>query len=201
VDLADRKRRLRRELRQRLRAVAPGVAAEASRRAAAHLASSPELAGARRVILYAALADELPSRPLFDVVLDVVLDAGRPALLPRPGPGATLEVAPVARWEELAPGRYGVLEPPAARPGSALAPGDLILVPGVAFDREGHRLGRGRGWWDRTLAAACGVELTAVGVGFAFQVVEAVPYGPGDQALDAILTEDGWHRAGAGREP
>ena len=196
MELAERKRRLRRELRQRLRAVAPGQAAEASRRAAAHLAASPELAGARRVILYAALADELPSRPLFDVVLD----AGRPALLPKPGPGATLEVSPVAHWEELAPGRYGVLEPAAASPGSALAPGDLILVPGLAFDREGHRLGRGRGWWDRTLAAARGVELTAVGVGFAFQVVEAVPHGPGDQALDAILTEDGWHRAGTGRE-
>jgi 5-formyltetrahydrofolate cyclo-ligase len=196
VDLADRKRRLRRELRQRLREVAPGQAAEASRRAAAHLAESLELAGARRVILYAALPDELPSRLLFDVVLD----AGRPALLPRPGPGATLEVAPVARWEDLRPGRYGVLEPPAAGPGSALAPGDLILVPGLAFDREGHRLGRGRGWWDRTLAASRDVELTAVGVGFALQVVEAVPHGPGDQAVGAILTEDGWHRAGAGRE-
>jgi 5-formyltetrahydrofolate cyclo-ligase len=196
VDLADRKRRLRRELRQRLREVAPGQAAEASRRAAAHLAESLELAGARRVILYAALADELPSRPFFDAALD----AGRPTFLPRPGPNAILEVAPVACWEDLRPGRYGVLEPPAARPGSALAPGDLILVPGLAFDREGHRLGRGRGWWDRTLAASRGVELTAVGVGFAFQVVEAVPHGPEDQAVGAILTEDGWHRAGAGRE-
>jgi 5-formyltetrahydrofolate cyclo-ligase len=194
VDLADRKRRLRRELRPRLRAVPPGAAAEASRRAAAHLAASPELAGARRVILYAALPDELPSRPLFDAVLD----AGRPTCLPRPGPRALLEVAPVARWEDLRPGRYGVLEPPAAHPGSGLAPGDLVLVPGLAFDRAGRRLGRGRGWWDRTLGAARGVELTAVGVGFAFQLLEGVPHGPGDQALHAILTEDGWHRARRG---
>jgi 5-formyltetrahydrofolate cyclo-ligase len=197
VDLADRKRRLRRELRQRLRALAPGTAAEAARRAAAHLAASPELGAARRVILYAALPDELPSRPLFDAALG----AGRPAFLPRPGPRAILEVAPVARWEELRPGRYGVLEPPAAHPGSALAAGDLVLVPGLAFDRAGHRLGRGGGWWDRTLGAARGVELTTVGVGFAFQVLEVVPHGPGDQALDALLTEDGWRREGAGREP
>jgi 5-formyltetrahydrofolate cyclo-ligase len=197
VELADRKRRLRRELRGRLRAVAPGEADEASRRVAAHLAASPELAGARRVILYAALPDELPSRLLFDAVAG----AGRPAHLPRPGPDGILEVALVARWEELRPGRYGVLEPPAAQPGSPLGPGDLVLVPGLAFDRAGHRLGRGGGWWDRTLGAARGARLTAVGVGFAFQVLNAVPHGPGDQALDALLTEDGWLRGGAGREP
>jgi 5-formyltetrahydrofolate cyclo-ligase len=197
VDLADRKRRMRRELRERLRAIAPDRAAEAARRVAAHLAAGPELAGARRVILYAALPDELPSRPLFDAV---VATRG-PVFLPRPGPHATLEVAPVGRWEELRPGRYGVLEPPAAHPGSALAAGDLVLVPGLAFDRAGHRLGRGGGWWDRTLGAVRGVELTAVGVGFAFQLLEAVPHGPGDEALDAVLTEDGWQREGAGREP
>jgi 5-formyltetrahydrofolate cyclo-ligase len=197
VELADRKRSLRRELRRRLRAVAPGEAAEASRRAAAHLAASRELAGARRVILYAALPDELPSRPLFDAAAG----AGRPVLLPRPGPHAVLEVARFARWEDLRPGRYGVLEPPAAQPGLPLAAGDLVLVPGLAFDRAGHRLGRGGGWWDRTLGAARGARLTAVGVGFAFQVLHAVPHGPGDAALDALLTEDGWQRGGAGREP
>jgi 5-formyltetrahydrofolate cyclo-ligase len=94
-----------------------------------------------------------------------------------------------------------VLEPPAAHPGSALGAGDLVLVPGLAFDREGHRLGRGGGWWDRTLGAARGAALTAVGVGFAFQLLETVPHGAGDEALDAVLTEDGWQREGAGREP
>jgi 5-formyltetrahydrofolate cyclo-ligase len=193
VDLAERKRRLRRELRERLRALGPARAEEASRRAAAHLAGSPELRAARRVILYAALPDELPSRPLFEAVQD----AGRPVLLPRPGPAGLLEAAEVACWEELVPGRYGVLEPPAGRPGSALGPGDLVLVPGLAFDRAGNRLGRGRGWWDRTLDAAGGTELRVVGVAFAFQVIGAVPHGAGDRPVHGILTEAGWQRVAA----
>lgn len=195
MELAERKRRLRRELRERARPLAPARADEAAQRVAAWLAGSPELASATRVILYASLPDELPSRPLFEGVCD----AGRPALLPRPGPRGILEVASVARWEELVPGRYGVLEPPTARSGSGLAAGDLVLVPGLAFDREGNRLGRGAGWWDRTLAAAGAAELRAVGVGFAWQLIEAVPHGPGDRALHAILTEAGWHRVSAGR--
>ena len=195
MELAERKRRLRRELRERVRGLSPAQADEAARRAASWLARSPELAGATRVIVYASLPDELPSRPLFEAVCA----AGRPALLPRPGPHGILEVAGVARWEELVPGRYGVPEPPAARSGSDLAAGDLVLVPGLAFDRAGNRLGRGAGWWDRTLAAAAGAELRAVGVGFACQLIEAVPHGPGDRAMHAILTEAGWHRVSGGR--
>jgi 5-formyltetrahydrofolate cyclo-ligase len=195
VDLAERKRRLRRELRERLRTLVPAQGEEASRRVAALLAGSPELASARRVILYASLPDELPSRPL----LEVVRAAGCPALLPRPGPRGVLEVAALFGWEELVPGRYGVPEPPAARGGSALGAGDLVLVPGLAFDRSGHRLGRGAGFWDRTFAAAGDTELRAVGVGLACQLLEAVPYGPDDHRLHAILTEEGWHRVSTGR--
>jgi 5-formyltetrahydrofolate cyclo-ligase len=195
VDLAQRKRRLRGELRERLRALAPARAEEAARHVAACLAGRPELASAERVILYAALPDELPSRPLYEVVRA----AGRPVLLPRPGPHGILEMAGFARWEELVPGRYGVPEPPGAREGSALAAGDLVLVPGLAFDRAGHRLGRGAGFWDRTLAAAGDAELRAVGVGLLCQLLEDVPHGPGDRRLHAILTEAGWHRVSAGR--
>ncbi len=195
MDLAERKRRLRHDLRERLRALTPAEAREAARSVAALLAGSLELATAKRVILYAALPEELPSRPLFDAARA----PGRQALLPRPGPEGHLEFAVPTSWEALVPGRYGVLEPRTETPASRLESGDLVLVPGLAFDLEGNRLGRGGGWWDRTLAAAEAEELRLVGVGFACQVVGAVPHGAGDRAMHAILTERGWHRVGAGR--
>ena len=92
-------------------------------------------------------------------------------------------------WDDLGPGRYGVPEPPTGAPVHELDSGDLAVLPGVAFDRRGRRLGRGRGYYDRTFRAAGGPLL----VGFAadFQVVEEVPTGPTDRPVDAIVTETG----------
>jgi 5-formyltetrahydrofolate cyclo-ligase len=187
--LAEAKRRLRRRQRERLRAVGPGEAEAAARRVAAHLAASPELARAGAVILYAALPDELPGRPLHEVVRA----SGRVPLYPRITAGGGLLFAACGAFEELRPGRYGVPEPPPDRPSRRLTAGDLVLVPGLAFDGRGHRLGRGKGHFDRALApprpAAC-----VVGVGYAFQLVDAVPCGPGDRGVDAFLSEAGWLR-------
>ncbi len=69
-----------------------------------------------------------------------------------------------------------------------------MLVPGVAFDRSGHRLGRGAGYWDRTIPAPRPGGPVVVGVGFAWQLIEEVPHGLGDRRMDAVLTEAGWHR-------
>lgn len=70
---------------------------------------------------------------------------------------------------------------------------DLLLVPLLAYDREFYRLGYGGGFYDRTLAELreAGAPVFAVGVGFAAQKMDAVPRGPYDEPLDAILTEDG----------
>jgi 5-formyltetrahydrofolate cyclo-ligase len=70
----------------------------------------------------------------------------------------------------------------------ALTPG-VLLVPLLAFDRRGHRLGYGGGYYDRTLAALPGA--TAIGVAHAAQELDEVPAGPEDASLDAIATEAG----------
>ncbi len=111
----------------------------------------------------------------------------------------TLTLVACSGWEDLLPGRYGVLEPPSGRPGRALEDGDLVLVPGLAFDRSGHRLGRGGGYWDRTIPAIRPEGLVLIGVGFAWQQVEQVPHGPDDRRVDALLSEAGLHRVGVGR--
>lgn len=84
-------------------------------------------------------------------------------------------------------GRYGVTEPDDSCP--AIEPGRMagVLVPGLAFDREGGRLGRGRGFYDRTLA---GFDGLVVGVAFSVQLVERIPTDPWDEPMDAIVTEE-----------
>jgi 5-formyltetrahydrofolate cyclo-ligase len=185
--LAEAKRRLRSvmaaELRARVLADAEGAAALA----AGHLERSFEFMHCRTVVLYASLPDELPSRPF----LELVKRAGREPFFPRMAEGGALEMVSCSEWEELSPGRYGVLEPPVDRAGRALEGGDLVLIPGIAFDEFGHRLGRGGGYWDRTVPVTRPEGLVLVGVGFACQRVEQVPHGPGDRRVDVVLTEAG----------
>jgi 5-formyltetrahydrofolate cyclo-ligase len=63
-----------------------------------------------------------------------------------------------------------------------------IFVPGVAFDMQGNRLGRGRGWYDRLLQQA-GERAAIVALAYEFQIVDAVPAGPGDQKVNYVITE------------
>lgn len=185
------KRRLRAALSARRLRVEPAAGEAAAARAADRLAASEHFNARPRLALYAALPDELPTRALYERGRR----AGKRLLWPRVVRGGRLEFAACARWEDLEPGRYGVPAPPAASPAVALGAQDLLLVPAVAFDREGRRLGRGRGYYDRALAATEGA--LAVAVGYDFQLVEAVPTEPHDRRVDAILTEARWLAARA----
>jgi 5-formyltetrahydrofolate cyclo-ligase len=175
------------------RALEPGQAELAAVEAAARLTAMQEYALAPRVALYVALPNELGTRPLFDAVHH----AGKTALLPRAHPERrVLEFMAAAHWEQLQPGRYGVREPPAGTP-VRLAAGDLVVVPGLAFDAAGRRLGRGGGWFDRTFPPGARPGPLLVGYAFEQQVVESVPSGPTDRCVDWIVTERATRRAGA----
>lgn len=94
---------------------------------------------------------------------------------------------------ELTPGRFGVLEP-AAGAAVAVAAFDLILVPGLAFDSRGRRLGRGKGCYDRFLSSAQGLR---AGVCFDDQIVSGVPAEPHDARVDFLVTPSAFYRCGA----
>jgi 5-formyltetrahydrofolate cyclo-ligase len=93
-------------------------------------------------------------------------------------------------WRPGEPLIKGVLDIPMPAADAAEIVPEILLVPLLAFDRRGHRLGYGGGYYDRTLAAlrAAGSAF-AIGVGFAFQEMAEVPAAAGDQPLDAIATE------------
>jgi 5-formyltetrahydrofolate cyclo-ligase len=87
----------------------------------------------------------------------------------------------------LVDGPRGTREPPPALPAVPAGEIDLVLVPGLAFDGDGRRLGRGGGHYDATLAAL--PRATAVGLAYEAQVVPAVPAEPHDARLAAVVTE------------
>ena len=89
--------------------------------------------------------------------------------------------------EPLAAGVWGIREPPPSA--SEVAP-DLLIVPLLAFDRAGHRIGYGAGYYDLTIASLRAQKaIIAIGLAFAVQEIAAVPATPHDAPLDLVLTE------------
>ena len=89
--------------------------------------------------------------------------------------------------EALVRGSYGIFQPSSDAP--EIDP-DIVLVPLAAFDRAGHRIGYGRGYYDRTLQNLRAVKkITVIGIAFAVQEIDIVPRLPHDEQLDCVLTE------------
>jgi 5-formyltetrahydrofolate cyclo-ligase len=188
-DLRAAKRALRARMAERRRALPDDARASASAAIVAHVRASEAWRAARTVLLYAALRGEVDLGGL----IAAARDEGRRIVLPRMAGaadgGLTLHVWPVRT--SLVRGSFGIGEPAADWPMVQRYDLDLALIPGVAFDDAGGRLGRGGGFYDRLLAGR-DAQLLAAGVGFAFQRVERVPCEAHDARLDALVTEGGW---------
>ncbi len=140
-----------------------------SRATCARVLASPWFAHADHVAAYAAVDNELDPAAL----VQAALSAGKRVYLP---------VADRGRFDFL--GVEGVREePPLARDADRV----LFLVPGLAFEARGGRLGRGSGWYDRALAQHPGAFL--VGLAYEFQLVPHLPQAPWDVRMHAIATE------------
>lgn len=166
------------------RAVAPEDRATRSARIQATLAAHPLFAEARVVAAYMGVGGE----PTIEALLDPTL---REIALPRTV-GRTMTLH---RWDggALVPGVFRIPEPAEDTPLVRADRVDVWLVPGVAFDQRGNRLGRGAGHYDRMLAGAPGLK---IGVAWAAQVIDALPVEPHDVPMDAVVTEAGWAYSG-----
>lgn len=139
------------------------------------------------IALYAAKASEVDLAPL-----DAALRArGHHIAYPRVHPTERALDFALATPAELVAAPRGLREPSAGARGVALAELAALVVPGVAFDRAGNRLGWGRGHDDATLAAAR--HAYAIGVAFDCQLVDAVAAEPHDVAVRAVITERATH--------
>lgn len=185
------KQALRRDMRLRLRELSPEARAEASLRLCQRAAHLPEFAGAKVVALFA----PLPSEPDIHPLIEEAWADGKRVALPRmkiQKGKPVLEWFVVAGWSELAePGPFGLREPNARRCGRVRAGElDCAFIPGLAFDKEGFRLGRGGGYYDGFLSEAP-QRLARIGLMFSCQAVAKVPREPHDAQLRKVLTEEG----------
>lgn len=178
------KRALRAVILQARARRSPADLAEAGGRLAGHgLAAA---AGCRVVAAHAAVGTEPPTRAL----VEALRTAGVRVLLPRVD-GHALRWGELGSWGELRQSPLGLLEPAQTTQAhaAAAAAADLILLPALAVDRAGHRLGRGGGYYDRWLPAKRSGR--AVAVLFDEEVVDEVPTQPHDRPVDAVLTPSG----------
>ncbi len=181
------KARIRARVRAVLGAMSPEQLATGSARARALLLEQAVWHKAQTILFYAPLPGELDLWPL----AAEALRAGKRIALPRfdaaTGGYAPSTVQDLGR--DLVIGKLGIREP---GPGCAAVESeqiDLVLVPGIAFDAYGRRLGRGKGFYDRLLQVVGGVKC---GVAFDEQIVSSLPVEPHDQTLDYILTPTRW---------
>jgi 5-formyltetrahydrofolate cyclo-ligase len=161
--------------------------AAASARARASLAGRAVWRQAASILFFAPMPEELDVWPL----LADALAAGKIVALPRFVPETAGYIACRIRNldADLKVGYFGIREPASRALDAEMRQVDLILVPGVAFDLQGRRLGRGKGYYDRLLAAVSG---NRCGVAFEEQIVDAVPSEPHDIRMDFLLTPSRW---------
>ncbi len=183
----EQKTDIRQQFRVLTRSIAPEQAAAASEDLCKNLLGSPYWQQARRILMFYPLNDEPDIAPL----LQQALTAGKTIALPRYNSSLGVYEAALIRslTEDLVPGRFGVREPSPNCPALPLNQLDLTLVPGIAFDASGRRLGRGKGFYDRLLPGTTGMTL---GLAFDWQESDALPTEPHDVELDAILTPTRW---------
>jgi 5-formyltetrahydrofolate cyclo-ligase len=175
------------ELRRTLSARRDALPADVRSAAAAVLAARPfplAVPAGTTVSGFMPMRSEINPLPL----MRKLAEAGAQLALPVTGPRGQALVMRAWTWgEPLAAGVWGIREPPPDA--QALEP-DILLVPLLAFDRGGARLGYGGGYYDLTLARLRSHKpVIAVGVGFAIQEVDRVPTTPRDALLDLVLTE------------
>jgi 5-formyltetrahydrofolate cyclo-ligase len=178
------KTELRDRFLQQRRNLAKQLWQESSDRICTHLQNCPQFTSARTILAYQSCRQEPDLADLFNncdkrwglprcVQKDLIWHTWQPS-------------------ERLLNGSYGILEPGADRP--VLAPDrvDLILVPAVAIDCRGYRLGYGGGYYDRLRADPVWGKIPTIGIVFDFAYVDELPIDPWDLKIDAICTELGY---------
>ncbi|QDV86695.1 5-formyltetrahydrofolate cyclo-ligase [Stieleria magnilauensis] len=163
-----------------------------SRQITDRLQSMPQYAAAGCVLWYVHVRDEVRTEQALQQTLRGTRQAGKRIAVPY-CVGEDLHLFDLRGWDDLSPGAFGILEPRPEIRGRAdrsvaATELDLIVVPGVAFDPDGGRLGHGRGFYDRLLAGVR-AETALVGVAFECQIVPHVPLDDHDVSMDWVVTE------------
>jgi 5-formyltetrahydrofolate cyclo-ligase len=178
---------LRRQLLERRSGLPSAYRQACSVRICQALGEWPAFQQAKTVMFYMPFRQEVDVRP----AIETAWRTGKTVVLPRVElESRTMKLVRVKTYGELSLGAYGIWEPPNA-PDRMVSPEEveLVVVPGVGFDRQGYRLGYGGGYYDRFFALA--ENAVRVGVAYPEQVVETVYPEAHDQSVHALITSRG----------
>jgi 5-formyltetrahydrofolate cyclo-ligase len=183
TDKHESKAELRQKIRDALEKISPAVRAVESIDLCERLKT--QMPGARTILFFAPLPDEPDIWPVLELSLALGVNCTLPFFdAEKKNYGAKI-IEKLAT--DIVIGKFGVREPAANCDEIALDKFDLVLVPGLAFDLHGNRLGRGRGFYDRLLQSTSGVKC---GICYDIQLLESIPTELHDAKVDFILTPD-----------
>ena len=185
------KESLRLLIRQKLQAQSPEERSKRSLIIEERLFGLEAFRKAAWVCFYASLPSEVDTTAM----IDRSLEAGKHVIVPRVsiGPQGRTQLLDLYeiknRRQDLAKGPMGIMEPlPSTARLADIKKVECVIVPGIVFDKENHRIGYGKGFYDRFLAQL-GSEALKIGLAFSFQMVEEIPKAGHDVRLDIILTD------------
>jgi 5-formyltetrahydrofolate cyclo-ligase len=178
------KEQLRKEISDKLNNQAGEEALRKSRIIKKKLFSLPEFKKSRTVMLYASKKGEVNT----EEIIDEVLRAGKRVALPRCTSHETIVPKEIGKRKDLEKGRFGIYEPKKREKSVQLEEIDIVVVPGIAFDRKNKRLGRGKGYYDRFLKDLPRNKFS-VGLAFGFQIADNLPEDSHDIPVSKVITD------------
>ena len=181
------KAKLRKEFQRRRHELGEKVRAEKSAVIVRGVEKDQDWQSAKVVCIYLWFKDEVQT----DALIESAWKKGKTVCVPRCSKDGEERIVlhEIHSFEDLAPGAYGIREPIPDRTNAvALSNVDAFIVPGLAFDRQGNRLGWGGGFYDWTLSRA--KRAKKIAVAFSCQIVDSLPTEPQDIKMDKIVCED-----------
>lgn len=178
------KQELRTEIRNRKRQFTQAQLGELSLSIIMQLKKHPRLRKAQTILLYYSLPDEVNTHEW----IDEIVAEGKKVLLPIVTDGENMILREYTGKKNLKEGNYHILEPSGTlfsekRYGEI----EVGIIPGMSFDEKGHRLGRGKGYYDRFLKKI--PSIYKIGVCYSFQKESSIPYEKHDKIMDEIITD------------
>lgn len=169
-------------IKQKRNSIPVGEKVKKSEMIIGRLVSLEEFKTARSIMVYSSLKDEVGTKE----IIEHCFSAGKQVSVPKIQDGSLIPCL-INSFEDLGKGMFGVPEPKTIFPVEKKSI-ELFIVPGIAFDKAGNRIGYGYGYWDRLLS---GVDKTLIiGLAFECQIVENINVEPQDRMVGKIVTED-----------
>lgn len=189
-ELREHKNRIRKEFKALRRSMEPSVKKDYDKRICDRFLNLASYRFADTLLLYAPLSDEIDIYP----IAEDALKRGKTVAFPRCDNDAhTMTYHIVSELSQLKEGSYGIMEPdpslPVYNPERSKKENSVCFVPALVFDKEGYRLGYGKGYYDRYLSRS--YKGSRMGVGYSFCLVDTLPRGRFDTAVDFLVTEKG----------